>query len=109
MLSPPANRGEESVNPRTTPILGLRPLNPGSAPKGDNLCRDAAGLWLALRSTTSRRGGRTHDNPGPTLHFGPTSQPCARSISHLKELGGDGGQGITPRPSPADSLSQDSL
>lgn len=37
MLSLPTNRGEESVNPRTTPTRGLRPLNPGSAPRGDNL------------------------------------------------------------------------
>lgn len=52
MLSPPANRGEESVNPRTTPILGLRPLNPGSAPKGDNLSAEmqrACGWRSALQ------------------------------------------------------------
>ena len=46
---------------------------------------------------------------GPTLHFGPTSQPCACSISHLKEPGGDGGQRVTRRPSPADTPSQGSL
>lgn len=37
MLSPPANRGEEPVNPRTTPTAGLRPLNPCSAPRGDTV------------------------------------------------------------------------
>lgn len=37
---------------RTTPILGLRPLNPGSAPKGDNLSAEtqrACGWRSALQ------------------------------------------------------------
>ena len=52
MLSPPENRGEESVNPRTTPTLGLRPLNPGSTPRVDNLSAEmqqACGWRSALQ------------------------------------------------------------
>ena len=110
MLSPPANRGEEPINPRTTPTVGLRPLNPCSAPRGDNLFTEkqqACGWRCALQLAGLGEGPMTIQ--GPTLRFGPTSQPCACSISHLKEPGGDGGQRVTRRPSPADTPSQGSL
>lgn len=71
---PPAQRGEARVNPRAAPSAGLRPLNPGSAPRGSHALSEALRAYGCRRGPPqARAGGRTYDNPGshPPLQLCP--------------------------------------